>query len=222
MIRFAEETGLLARGLGVQIVSPCGELLLPSWRSLLAQTFDAPVYDRLSATESGALAWECPVCGAYHANTDEIVVEPKTDIGCIVTPLCQRAQPLLRYNLGDQLRWDNTPRSPCDIALPKVRILEGRRDDWLYDGYNKKVSPLAFEFEQYDFVKSWSIWQKWDGQIEVYIGWEGAGNNGRRSIISRHVADVIHGRPIIVRDKIENNISGKFKRIKSDYHPDHV
>jgi phenylacetate-coenzyme A ligase PaaK-like adenylate-forming protein len=45
-----------------------------------------------------------PLCGAYHANIDELLIETQMD-GVVITPFFLSTQPLLRYRLGDYVDW---------------------------------------------------------------------------------------------------------------------
>ena len=60
IVRFIENHGDHLRALGVQIVGPGGEFLLPEWRALMSDAFGARVLDRYGSTETGAIAWQCP------------------------------------------------------------------------------------------------------------------------------------------------------------------
>ena len=52
----------------------------------MAEAFRARVLDRYGSQETGAIAWQCPHCEDYHANTDEILLEAD-GAGLIATPL---------------------------------------------------------------------------------------------------------------------------------------
>jgi hypothetical protein len=203
----------------LRLVSPCGEFLDREWRAILEQGYGVPVLDRYGATESGAIAWECPFCRAYHANADEMYIEPGPG-GVVLTPFFLRAQPLLRYRLADRISW--APDSPdCPIRLPNIRIREGRRDDWLYDGRGRKVSPLAFQFEHFRDLITWKVHQSENGTVILFVTWRGALSPGSRRELEREVVKVVRRRRVEVQPSMRNcPATGKFKRVSCSYDPD--
>lgn len=213
IVRFVETAGARLRGLGVRYVAPGGESLQPEWRATLADAFGANVLDRYGSTESGALAWQCPLCRRYHANVDEVVIEPD-DAGLLTTPLFVSSQPLLRYRLGDAARFDEDDAG-CEIRLPTVTIEAARRDDWIIDGAGNKVSPLSFQFEQIPQLKSWRLHQRADGSLMLYF--DSPSPDAIAPALERHVAAAIPGRPCELREGVWRlRRSGKFKRVSSE------
>ena len=156
IVRFIEESDGSLERVGARIIGPGGEHLSDAWRARMEQAFGARVLDRYGSTETGAIAWQCPHCGRYHANTDETVLEADADEGLIATPLFASAQPLLRYRLGDQVRFDTEP-SDCLVRLPTLTIEAARRDDWVIDGAGRRVSPLSFQFERVPELGAWRL-----------------------------------------------------------------
>ena len=218
LVRFIQTVDAPLKDIGVRIVAPGGESLLPAWRGIIADGFRARVLDRYGSTESGAIAWECPHCGAYHANSDEIVLEDDAD-GLIVTPLFVSSQPLLRYRLGDRVRFDPEP-SDCDIRLPTLVIEQARRDDWLVDGNRQRVSPLAFQFEQVPGLRAWRLHQHADGQLTLYYEADTPAEAGPR--LQAAIQATVPGRPCVLVEGVwqvpdSHSFNGKFKRVSSEY-----
>ncbi|MCB1054143.1 MAG: hypothetical protein KDD11_01360 [Acidobacteria bacterium] len=218
MMRLADEFGPQLRRLRLRVLSPAGEHLTRSWRKTLESAFGAPLYDRYGATECGAIAWQCPECDAYHANADELVIEPQGSRGTLVTPLYLTTQPILRYRLEDQVEWQEGSRG-CRVALPALCIVAARRDDCLYDGADRRVAPLAFQFERFDFIRRWSIDQRPGGTIRLHLVTarppspdeiEGAVAETRAVVPGRPI-EVVLGAPAW---------DGKFKRVRCRYSPD--
>jgi phenylacetate-coenzyme A ligase PaaK-like adenylate-forming protein len=217
IVRFVEQTNRPLDNLGVQVVSPSGEFLTSEWRSVLSNAFAAPVLDRYGATETGSIAWQCPYCDDYHANVDELIVEPKQD-GVLVTPLFIESQPMLRYQLEDRVDL-HTEEHACRIRLPKLTVLEGRRDDWIIDGAGCQISPLSFQFEQVAGLKAWRMHQLETGAIHLYVDLEAGGEVGRntRAQMIQQFQNTVPGRGCELIDgtrKLQR--SGKFKRVVSD------
>jgi phenylacetate-coenzyme A ligase PaaK-like adenylate-forming protein len=217
IVRFiGESSGALDR-LGVRIVGPGGEYLPDEWRSLMEDAFGAQVLDRYGSTETGAIAWQCPHCHRYHANTDEIILEADPE-GLIATPLFISSQPLLRYRIGDMISFDDRgddDQSDCPVKLPTVTIEAARRDDWVIDGAGRRISPLSFQFEQVPHLAAWRLHQRGDGSLHLYFDSEQPEIAGR--LLVEHLAEAVPDRPAHIIEGIwKLDRPGKFKRVSSD------
>lgn len=132
-----------------------GETLAPAQRRVIESAFGCPVRNSYGASEFLAIAAEC-VHGALHLNADWVILEavdrrhrpvPPGTLShtSLLTNLANRVQPLLRYELGDRVRF--VPgRCACDSPLPVIEVL-GRHDDALrlQDGRGRRITllPLA-------------------------------------------------------------------------------
>ncbi|MFW2404177.1 MAG: hypothetical protein ACN4GT_05365 [Gammaproteobacteria bacterium] len=216
IVRFIECTGADLTQLGTRYVAPGGEYLRPEWRALMEGAFGAEVLDRYGSTESGAIAWQCPLCRRYHANVDEVVIEPGDD-GLIVTPLFISSQPLLRYRLGDRIRFDGAP-ADCDIRLPTVTIEEARRDDWIIDAGGRKVSPLSFRFERVPGLDAWRLHQRADGSLVLF--YQSASPGDVEPALARELEAALPGLSYSIETGVWNlRQPGKFKRVSSERAP---
>ncbi len=213
IVRFVEEIDAPLSDFGVQIVAPGGEFLLPEWRERMQSAFDADVFDRYGSTESGAIAWQCPHCGHYHANTDEIIIEADPE-GVLVTPLFITSQPLLRYRLGDIVQFDDQA-TDCPIGLPTLHIEQARRDDWIIGADGQRISPLSFQFEQVSTLRAWRLHQHVDGSLKLYFD---AGNRAAAAAqLARQMASLVPGQPVeLIEGVWRLNRGGKFKRVSSE------
>jgi phenylacetate-coenzyme A ligase PaaK-like adenylate-forming protein len=213
IVRFIEASDRPLRDIGVRIIGPGGEFLTDEWRALMQDAFGAQVLDRYGSTETGAIAWQCPQCQRYHANSDEIVLEADED-GLIATPLFISSQPLLRYRLGDRITFDTEP-SNCRIQLPTITIDEARRDDWIVNGAGHRVSPLSFQFERVPHLEAWRLHQRSDGSLHLYF------ESGHPELVGplliNHVDELVPGQSCSITEGIwQLDRPGKFKRISSD------
>jgi phenylacetate-CoA ligase len=132
-----------------------GETLTPGLRRAIGAAFHAPVRDSYGASECLTIASECR-CGRLHLNADWVILEPVDERGravpegevgatTLLTNLANRVQPILRYELGDRVRF--VPGGcECGSTLPVIEV-EGRCDDvlTLADGHGRAVhlAPLA-------------------------------------------------------------------------------
>ncbi len=214
IVRFIDQAGGSFRRLGVRYIAPGGEFLQPKWRTDMQDAFATTVLDRYGSTESGAIAWQCPLCQRYHANVDEIILEADPD-GLLVTPLFVSSQPLLRYRLGDIVSFDETAVD-CPVRLPTMTIHQARRDDWIVDRDGRRVSPLSFQFEQVPHLEAWRLHQNSDGSLCLYF------DSTQPEIVApqleRRLVEAVPNRPFELRQGIWRfGRSGKFKRVSSDY-----
>jgi phenylacetate-coenzyme A ligase PaaK-like adenylate-forming protein len=113
------------------------------------------VRNSYGASEFLSIAWECQQ-GRLHVNSDWLILEPvdernrPTRAGeysnsTLLTNLANTVQPLIRYDLGDQIIVQPQPCS-CGSSLPVIEVT-GRHDDSLkfdgLDGRSVTLLPLA-------------------------------------------------------------------------------
>ncbi len=127
-------------------INSTSETLLPEMRSLLSQTFGAPVLDSFACTE-GLVGKAAPDDDVLTFNTDMCIVElvdaanhpvpqgvPSAKV--LVTNLYNLTQPLIRYELNDVF-----VREAADSVYLRARV-NGRSDDVLRYGA-VDVHPIA-------------------------------------------------------------------------------
>ena len=132
-----------------------GETLRDSVRSRIESSFRCRVRNSYGASEFFCLASECPH-GGLHLNADWAVLEPvdarfrPVAVGewphtTLLTHLGNLVQPLIRYDLGDRVRFTGE-RCRCGSRLPLIEV-RGREDDLLRlrdaSGACRGVLPLA-------------------------------------------------------------------------------
>lgn len=132
-----------------------GETLSPGMRRLIEEGFGCSVVQSYGASEFLPLAAEC-VRGALHLNSDWVILEsvdaagrpvPEGETGAsvLLTHLANHVQPLIRYPLGDRVRW-HSRACGCGSHLPVIEV-EGRSDDTLglkgRGGRIVRLLPLA-------------------------------------------------------------------------------
>lgn len=132
-----------------------GETLTDTVRATIEQTLACAVRNSYGASEFMSIGWECSH-KKMHANTDWLILEPVDERGrpvppgqaaysTLLTNLANYVQPLIRYDLGDQVTVQ-TERCECGSALPVIEV-QGRRDDALVmrgrDGQPVTLLPLS-------------------------------------------------------------------------------
>ena len=132
-----------------------GETLTDKVRRHVEQTLGCAVRNSYGASEFMSIGAECSH-GKMHANTDWVILEPIDERGrpvppgqpcnsTLLTHLANYVQPLIRYDLGDQVTLQ-AERCGCGSALPVIDV-QGRRDDVLVmrgqNGDAVTLLPLA-------------------------------------------------------------------------------
>lgn len=132
-----------------------GEQLSPEQRTRIRSAFGCALRNSYGASECYAMAWEC-AAGRLHLNHDWLVLEPvdqqlrpvapgDASHSVLLTNLANRTQPLLRYRLGDSVRF-LPGRCTCGSGFPAFEV-EGRADHTLLmqDARKRTVAllPLA-------------------------------------------------------------------------------
>lgn len=132
-----------------------GETLSAAMRSHVERAFGCRVVNSYGASEFLTLACECAK-GSLHLNSDWAILEPVDEHGSpapagsfgattLLTNLANHVQPLIRYDLGDQVAVHAEPCA-CGSPLPVIEV-RGRSDDTLHirarSGAELQLLPLA-------------------------------------------------------------------------------
>jgi phenylacetate-CoA ligase len=133
-------------------VFTCGEPLLPEVRAEVEAVWPVHLYNFYGMSE-GPYAFPCRAGDAMHLADDLHYVEPVDEAGrpvppgtpaakLLVTNLFNLAEPLIRYEVTDQLVVLPEP-CPCGVATRRIDHLLGRADDiFTYPG-GIRVHPLT-------------------------------------------------------------------------------
>lgn len=218
----------LAR-LGIKAVVSTSEVLSEGDRTLLSETFAAPVFNEYGCGEVGAIMYECER-GTLHLMAENLFVEPIPDptddepdaCRLVVTDLHNLATPLLRYDLGDRA----VPAGPCACGrgLPGFTRVFGRAYDFVSTSDGKRYHGEFFLYaveaardaglpiNQVQFV------QVTPEEIEMRV----VGGAGYRPEHGRTVADQLAAASgeqldftVVSVDRIERERSGKIRLIKT-------
>ncbi len=129
------------------------EPLLPEMRRAIEEAWGRPVGNSYGTTE-GAHAASCGKGRGMHLNEDLCIFELVDESGRLVpagercakvyvTNLINLAQPLIRYELTDELTLLDEPCA-CGSALRRVDDIAGRTDDVFVYPHGIVVHPLTF------------------------------------------------------------------------------
>ena len=174
-----------------------GETLADTERAEIAQAFDCAVIDGYGASECLNIAFDCGH-GSLHLNSDWVILEPidangrpvlpgERSTSVLLTNLANRVQPLIRYDLGDSIRFKLEPCA-CGSPFPAIEV-EGRRDDIVSipndDGVAVPMPPLALAtvVEEGAGVHRFQIVQT--GERTLRVRFEPARTERREAVWSR-------------------------------------
>lgn len=161
-----------------------GESLGAATRRQLGQAFGCRVREAYGASEFLSIAWPCRH-DRLHVNADWVLLEGVDARGLpvpagvpshttLLTNLANRAQPLIRYDLGDSITVLPGP-CPCGSHLPAIEV-QGRSDDVLSlarrDGAPVKLMPLALAtvLEDDALVSDFQLLQAGRRQLVLRLG----------------------------------------------------
>ena len=208
-----------------------GETLPNPARAQVQRAFGCPVRNSYGASEFLPIAWECPY-RQLHLNSDWVILEPIDRHGRLVpagtrshsvllTNLANRIQPLIRYDLGDEVTMIDTPCG-CGSRFPVIAV-EGRTDEALVfplaGGGTTTVVPLALTtvLEDDAHVHNFQITQTAPRKLQIRLGGDeqASAREVRRALDSYFDALGIGAVSIDIarRPPARDQVSGKLRRV---------
>lgn len=145
----------------------------------------APIYETYRAAEVSLIAGQCAVRQGMHIQADHKLLEVVDESGrgvpagepgeIVVTDLLNRAQPMLRYRLGDVGVIDPEPCA-CDRPFPVLKSLLGRSNDVIRtrDGM-VSIYSFASAFSRHPAIRQYQIHQLEDYSLLLKVVPSGPG-----------------------------------------------
>jgi phenylacetate-coenzyme A ligase PaaK-like adenylate-forming protein len=130
------------------------EPLFDDIREAGESVFGAPVANMWGTSEAGVVGIGCFAEPGMHLSDDQVIVEAVDELGrpvppgvpshkVLVTGLANVLQPLIRYEITDQVVLLDEPCS-CGSAYARVADIQGRLDDDFVYGDGRRVHPHVF------------------------------------------------------------------------------
>jgi phenylacetate-coenzyme A ligase PaaK-like adenylate-forming protein len=130
------------------------EPLFDDIREAGERVFEAPVANMGGTSEAGIVGIGCFAEPGMHLADDQVIVEPVDEHGrpvppgvpshgVLVTGLANMLQPLIRYEITDQVVMLDAPCA-CGSAYRRVADIQGRLDDEFVYGNGVRVHPHVF------------------------------------------------------------------------------
>lgn len=208
---------------GLRQVRTISELLSPELRDLCRDVWGLEIADVYSTQETGYLASQCPEEGAYHVQSESVLLEVLDDEGLpcqpgqvgqvVVTPLHNFAMPMLRYAVGD-LAEVGAP-CPCGRGLPVLKRILGRTRDMLVypDGRRAWALLGSSHYTSIPEIRQFQIVQHAVDDLEIRIVADRRLTEAEEANLRRWMQQRCgHDFPIRVtyHDEIPRSAGGKF------------
>jgi phenylacetate-CoA ligase len=123
-------------------------------QAVAREVFGVPVASQYGASETPAIAGQCPH-GALHMAIDQCIVEflradgtaadPDEQAELVITPLHNYAMPLIRYRVGDLGSYSSQACS-CGVTLPVMNLGVGKTVDLITTSRATAVSAHVLDY----------------------------------------------------------------------------
>ncbi len=205
------------------------EVLKEDDRTLIAETFGCPVFNRYGSREFAVIASECELHDGMHVNAENLYVElvragrhVQEGTGeVVITDLMNKAMPLIRYRIMDMAAPMTGPCA-CGRGLPRLDMCEGRVTDFIVTPEGAAVSGVALATYVIPTVaglhKS-QICQEAIDRITVKIVTKADQTADVSELLCRKLREFVGERmriDVIPVDDIAAEGSGKFRFIRSN------
>jgi phenylacetate-coenzyme A ligase PaaK-like adenylate-forming protein len=202
------------------------EPLLPEIRNVTEGTWKVPVLNAWAASETTG-TFPCAYGTGFHLSEDLSIIEPVDAGGAAVPPgvrsdrilitnLCNRLMPLIRYEISDEFELTERP-CLCGSSFLKAQDVHGRHEDSFEYAGGVRIHPLRFDtvLGREPWVLEYRVSQTVRGaQVDVVTS--GAGNlESLRWSLEAGLAEGGLDAPHVVVRRVEtlrNGESGKLRR----------
>ena len=213
----------LGRPVRLTAVHTFGMGLSNDERSLIEASFACVTVCIYSSKECGLIAYSCPESRYYHLCSELVFCESTRVAGrqpVIITPLFNTAQPLIRYDHGDDIAF--AAACKCDSQLPVLEHIYGRSDTYfILNGTNM---PIVGIDDQLLTVKlkalAFQIAQVTENRLEVRFVPSTTVRRAAKIAVEQHLKNAFPGIAEVVflaQQTIPRNAGGKQNRYVREY-----
>jgi phenylacetate-CoA ligase len=208
------------------------EVLLPSVRQFIEETFQSRIFNRYGTLELGGVACECENHAGSHVSVENNYVEILCDgspvesgvVGdLIITNLNNLGMPFIRYSIEDAGAWHNGKLCPCGRVSPRLSGIEGRLVDSFHTRDGRMVwsgfAGAGFRCLTHSTIKQFQVVQKSLDKMVVRLVQDG---NVPQSILDEisQAIRVMYGDNVVVDFEFPDEIpplpSGKHLYARSE------
>jgi phenylacetate-coenzyme A ligase PaaK-like adenylate-forming protein len=230
LLGYASAIGLLAcealdgrLNIAPRIVATTSEVRPAETAERIRMAWGVEPFDAFGSTET-LYAGDCDHHTGMHVFEDQSLVEV-VDGRLVMTSFLRRAQPLIRYELGDLAELDAGP-CPCGRSFARLTAVEGRADDVLRlpaaNGATVAVHPIAIRspLSGVPELRRYKVVHDHDGlhvRLELRSGGDDVAQRVAtllRDKLAQAGADV-QPQVEIVDHLADNSTSGKFRLIEN-------
>ena len=214
------------------------EGLLPHDRREIDRAFGA-AFDTYGCREVMLMASECEAHDGMHTSMENLIVEivvrehgtvraarPGEAGEVVITDLHNLACPMIRYVNGDLAVAGSDERCPCGRGLARIREIQGRVTETMYDGKGNAVGGLVFNilFSTIGHVaRSFQVHQRVDGSVVFkVVPYTGSALPCREEQLLRaHAERYLPGAPFSIEivDHIPLTSAGKRRVVVCEHKP---
>jgi len=163
--------------LPLRLVSTLSEVVPDELRELVRAIPGCRLVDLYGCIEAGIIALQCHLCGAYHPAARHVIFELISDEGrparpgelgrVVVTPLFNRAMPLLRYETGDYAV--RAKSNDCRVSPMALERIVGRQQNLFKLPDGRRIMPrLPGRVAERLALHRFKLFQKALGEVEFH------------------------------------------------------
>ncbi len=223
LARLIKEKGLTVPAMRAIITS--SEKLTQDMRDVLEQVYQCKAYDGWSGVEACGLVSECEH-GSLHISPDVGYVEllnekgkPVLDgeIGEVVcTGFLNDNQPLIRYRIGDYMRFTNK-KCDCGRQMPVVEEIIGRIEDVVIGKDGREMVRFHGIFIGIDKIQKGQIVQETLNDITINVQVDGPLTVAEREVLTKRIYSQLKDVNVQIFEmkEIPCAANGKFRAVVS-------
>ncbi|MCO6457047.1 MAG: phenylacetate--CoA ligase family protein [Pirellulaceae bacterium] len=182
------------RPLSLKLVKGTSEKIYESYQQEAVAAFGRRITSEYGAAETGIIAFECP-SGRMHVNLETCLVE-SVDQQIVVTNLVSDSFPILRYELGDYIQYDESTRCVCGREHPIIHEVTGRIGKPIF-GHQQKYPSLTLYYVfknlamEHRLLLNYQAVQHQAGRMELKL--EGSLDDDSRQRLRQELRKYFHG-----------------------------
>ena len=181
---------------GLRSVLAMAEPVYDSFRKLVSEVLNVPIFNTYGSREFMSLAVECELHEGLHVNAENVLLETTNPASqgsseFLVTDLHNYGMPFVRYEIGDVGALDSKPCA-CGRGLPKIHSIEGRTLDMLRGKDNRIVPGEFFPhiLKEITEISEFQIEQKSQDQIVLSVVLKGPMTQENQAFLRNQVVSV--------------------------------
>ena len=214
-------------GYKVSAIFPTAETKVTEEAKTITSFFGGGVYDQYASSEGACFITECEA-GSLHFELLSGVIEVVDDEGnpaeegrMLITAFHTRGTPLIRYDIGDRMKWSDRKSCTCGRETPIVEEIQGRINDYIYSRETGKcnLGNISNSIKYVNGVKKFQVVQNEIDKIRVIVEKDGDvySDEDEQLFLSELVYRL--GESMIITfeyvDIIPREKSGKFRIVKN-------